>query len=325
MKAKNNWNSTEINDQIDVAKKLVKNQHAKISKIKNVEAVGYGRREKNGKLTHDVCIKISVAQKWNSKKASINSVPKYFLTSHICSDGIKRMFAVPTDVTATGAIKLQGGIGGASTVSRRGGYGENGTACCYVKFDGYNNYYVLGCAHTFALITRLNKPRVNNFIKNVTYSQNTNKSIKGKLGHLQVIGALNKVDAAVIRVTHFQGLSRGYSYSNYRFTGISSDVHSNNYLIHTKRGSLKCDWVENIAQISLPYHVKQSSKKYTFRNVIRSRLLEGSSLGGDSGSPITTFDGKLIAMHFAGDGTYSYSLPIQQIFSAFNPQLYLVT
>ncbi len=325
MKAIDNWYTANFKEKIEIANKLVKNQSTKLKKIENVVAVGYGRREKNGQLTNEVCIKISVSQKKNSKELFFGGIPQYVLTTCVNSDGVRRAYAVPTDVTELSDLKLQGGIGGSATLSRRGNYGENGTVCCYVKFFGYNNYYALGCAHTFALISRLNKPPIRDFINNVTYSQNADGSIRGNLGYLQVIGALNKVDAAVVSVTDFQELSSGFGDNNYAFNGISNDLYSNNYLIHTRRGSFEIDWVENIKRLSLTYHVNQNSKTYTFNNIIRSLVLRGQTLAGDSGSPITTFNGELLAMHFAGDGTHSYALPIQQVFNAFNPPLNLAT
>ncbi|NRQ44643.1 hypothetical protein HRH59_19080 [Rheinheimera sp. YQF-2] len=322
MKANDNWNNLDDNSKIKVIESVIKNKNKKLMSYPNVIAIGVGRKEKKETLLDNLCLKFSVKRKWSTNRRKVGLIPDFCLTSFEFNSQGRQFYAVPTDVSVLKTIKLQGGVGGTTTVSRRHGHAEIGTACCYVKFHGYDEFYLLGCAHTFALIKRFNISH--DLSENITFKYDYSRNVIAPLGHLQQIADLNWADAAVVYVTDYQDIPRGYGPGNITFSGALNNRIPFHYVLHAKSGSFNCEWVQTIKEYDFTYHTSGSPAVYTMKNLIVSRILGGSTRGGDSGSPLVSHDGFLISMHIAGGSNHSYSLPIMQVFNAFNPPIYLI-
>jgi len=329
MKAETNWDSLELEEKLKIAEIAGERHYSVLKKLPNVVSIGFGLREKNEELINEPCIKISVSYKWKGTRRKIGKIPARCIIKLEKSNGQKLSYAVPTDITfvGRGQIKPQSAGGGSKTTTRNGIHlPSGGTGCCFVKFQDYEGYYLLGCAHTFAFVDRYNLPDVNELYFYRTYSEKQQQPYERQIGTLQAIADLRQADAAVVFVDNAQDLSTGYGPNNYSFAGT---WQNNNfpwrYSVYGRHGVVPSQWVENTYQINVPLHRRQNRKNYVFRSIPRSRPLSGyaPTQAGDSGAPVVSNNGYLLGMHFAGLGQYSYSFPIQRVLNAFSVRLKL--
>lgn len=331
MRAQENWEGLSAADKMVVARKAAEGHERKLMALPNVVTVGYGYRERADNLLDEPCVKVSVSKKWSSERQLRGKVPTWCLTSWVRrKNGKRRMYAVPTDVSRLGAIATHASAGAQTRSTQRGQTGSSeATGCCLVKFIGYDELCLLGCAHALARVANYDKPTSRRELQqfHTSAKPRNDQGAWRRIGELSTIAPLSKVDAALVRVGSLQGMTAELG-NGKRISGIATGLGFPRYhTVYGKNNVVKSRLVEITLKVDVVLHRRGHARTYRYRNVPKSRPLNSSirSTGpGDSGAPVITPDGFLAGMHFAGSGIYSYSFPIERVFGAFRPNLRLI-
>lgn len=321
---------------------ILKKRERSLLRFDNVVSVGVGYRTKTKQLSHtvprtgktlarrsvkdEVCLRFLVSKK--TKRPPKNPVPRRVVV-FVTHCGQRRRCEIPTDVDLIGKGDIQQGgePNGVITQIIPGTllpkpWPEPATAaiCCRVidKFRS-EDYYLLGCHHTFTLSSHTVgwRPAPNVGIYN---GRDTSLFLGLTIRWTKLIAGRNQpgIDAALAKSTNDNSLPAWVLNKPPKHIGTGI-FPPDQVVIHTPRGvDIKATFAALYERRLFKYGDRNILIGPVYEFVIPKRGIE--TVGGDSGSRIMNVDGyTLWGMHFYGVsdsiGYRTYAVPAYVLFA----------
>lgn len=298
---------------LDLAEELIAEKREEWIKLYKADAVIATLKEKGKHIQKVPCIQFIVRKKSDSQ-TNAQKIPEYFIR-----DGYK----IPSDVIqedqpTDDSVEIQPG----DSVVREGD-SSNGTIGLkvYRETGGKRTDYILSCYHVFC----------NKELKSgtTTYTSSSNPSIIAKIGSSLikvadvVEGEFNsKLDASLSTISDdvsVNSLLKGYR--KIPKHGIKI-ITSRDVLAQTivySYGSISKSVSGRVKARNTDRTINFFGKEYHFRNIIPVSKI---SVPGDSGAMVTDEGGKIIGIVFASNSETSFVIPISEIITHFNINIY---
>lgn len=317
------WSQLPPLVQQHTAEQVARRRRRELRQLPNVISVGWGYRERDGQLTDECAVVVTVQKKWRDRRQRSTSIPTT-LAGYAQIGAERRLTEVPVDVYPMADAEAQATASGATLATTQAfGNDIGGTACCQVV-DQHGTPYLLGCSHTFALT------KVRDFIPSNQYATVETRTALDN-GH-SIAGALVKdalwrtryldqpVDAAIVS-TDSAHLAGGRLYDVAMLDNEGADPLLTRYYYAYSGEQAVEQRFERKTSVRVYLHNSATRIPYTFKEVYMFRATDANhSTGwGFSGAPVVDHHGYLVGMHFAGHGDVAYALKISTVLAKFSP------
>mgnify|MGYP002402410675 CR=1 FL=1 len=307
-----------VRQQMLVASRVAALHRRALLQLPNVLQVTVGVRLRDGLRTTEPCVTVLVERKWSDRRRRVGAIPGS-LPARARVRGHMRAVNVPVDVVQRVRGRLNVGTAGDGIQIRHpawtGEHPPTGTVACVVRERGRPDAppRLLSCHHVLALTSSWRMPAFAAFADYRVQLRGRSR-VEGALALLP--GNFRRMDAALASLSDTSAWS-----NDPRLTGIlpqlsAATVPFDYRLLSANTGQeVPAHFVRFESDYSQGGY-EASSVVCRFRRVLVS---ECATSPGDSGAPLVSARGKLIAMHFAGEGRFSFALPIEDVLDAFSP------
>ena len=310
-------------------KDIIDNYYEYFFNLNNVNGIGYGYKHINGINTLEPCLHVFVNNKVNKKNLSNNNIiPTKYMgikTDVIKVTDFKDEIITQNDIILNQKIRpLEGG----SEV----GFVDNlgaGTICCIVKKKikrNVYNYYILSNNHVLA---NFDKNPIGTKFTQPANDENSLNSSSNIVAELETFIPIypqifvndrtprNSVDCAIARILDNSNIS-----NRIRNIGIIKGTKKAKVGMKvSKFGRTTGLTTGTVDSINVTTFADSNNiGRYYIKNQIYTSIY---TKPGDSGSPIVTQDGYIIAMHAGRSGYVSRSSDINIVLDKLKVKLYL--
>ena len=337
-KAKRNFvNLLSRDEQLQLCKEIAETRAVELCRAHpNVVDVcfGYKRRRdpSSGKnrVLRTPSITFVVRSKWKTKHKSRDLLPKY-LFSYWTVRKKRKLCAVPTDVEPASefaAVRPHAMRDQVAVFDAQTGNGTFGAVTCAVRRQGDQRLFAMSCRHVFSITDTLNSHAITDA---AVHLENLGGAIVARTtairGPLAPRPAVS-FDAQLATVTpnamdQFRSTMAGLSFSSAnRFAHGIADIPDRFWIVTPRTNGntqvrVRAEKLRFVFDRGINY---PGVGLVSHQMLLEAQLIDGTTVEGDSGSPVVTHIGgeTLLGMFIGGTDTLFYIIPAWQLFAPAN-------